>query len=181
MIRGGTRRMARGGQGWQPVRIMPCLRRFARFVLAPAALCAAAAGLALPGTARGQPAEFGCPRYVDVAPIADVNAPAGWSAASRLTRRWLRGAEVFEGDPAANRPLRGRIVDQSRGTTEWTITPGAETPTLVCLYQGTDVTLTRPIPYGVRRCATIFARPDPFARRTDEDNPSGRTLLVVCR
>ncbi|MBW8269062.1 STY0301 family protein [Caldovatus aquaticus] len=148
---------------------------------APALLCAAlAAALLAPGRAGAQTEPFGCPRYVDVAPIADVNAPAGWSAASRPTRRWLRGAEMFEGDPAANQRIQGRLVDQSRGTTEWTIPPGSQAPTLVCLYQGTDVTLARVVPYGMRRCATSFARPDPFRRRTEEDNPNGRTLLVLC-
>jgi len=78
------------------------LRRFA-----PIPLALALAGLAPLGTAAAQNAnEFGCPRYVDVAPMADVNAPVGWSAGSLPTRRWLRGAEMFEGDPAANERIR---------------------------------------------------------------------------
>lgn len=167
---------------WHPSRAMTRRHRPARFALVPPAmLCAAlAAGLLAPAPAAAQTDRFGCPRYVDVAPIADVNAPTGWSASSRTTRRWLRGAEMFEGDPAANQRIRGRLVDGSRGMTEWTIPPGSQAPTLVCLYQGTDVTLARVVPYGMRRCATTYAQPDPFRRRTEEDNPNGRTLLVVC-
>jgi hypothetical protein len=154
-------------------RVAPCRR-----LPAAIALCAGAV-LALP---RGAAAQEGvaCPRYVDVAPIADVNAPRGWSASSMTTRRWLRGAQMFEGDPAANQPIRGRS-DPFRGTTEWTIPPGSQAPTLVCQYRGTDVTLARVVPDGYRRCYVSSERPGPMRQRSGETDPDGANTVVVCR
>jgi hypothetical protein len=142
-------------------------------------------GLALaasPARAQGQvPGAFGCPRYVDVAPIADVNAPAGWSAAARTTRRWLRSAEMYDGDPSANQRIRP-ITDRFRRLTEWNIPPGVQVPTLVCQYDQTDVTLSRVVPYGLRRCISAPPPPDPMRRpRPGEDDPSGFSIAITCR
>ncbi len=150
-----------------------------RFALLSVA-AAGAAALVRPGPAAAQVATFACPRFVDVAPIADVNVPAGWNAAARTTRRWLRGAEMFEGDPAAEQRIQGR-VDRARRVTEWTIPPGSQAPTLVCQYQQTDVTLARVVPYGLRRCVQTAERPDPMRRRPSEDDPSGTNTVILCR
>ena len=154
-------------------RLLPSLLRFVPLLGLAVAEPAAAQGFAGPA--------FRCPRYVDVAPIADVNAPSGWSATAQTTRRWLRSAEMFDGDPAANQRLRP-IADRFRRLTEWNIPPGVQVPTLVCHYAQTDVTLSHVVPYGLRRCTAAPQPPDAMRRpRPGEDDPSGFSIAITCR
>lgn len=114
----------------------------------------------LPATARAQPGSTAlvCPAFIDVTPQAVVRAaPPGWRVTAQPERHWLRGAELYEGDPAARMQLRPEH-DRTTRVTTWTIGPGNQAPHLLCRYEGTGVALTILLPDGMRRCAAATRR-----------------------
>jgi hypothetical protein len=127
----------------------------------------------LAGTAAAQtPPLLACPPHLDVTPQAVVSPPAGWQATVQPSRFWLRGAEIFDGDPAARTPVRSEY-DQATRSTIWTIGQGTQVPIIVCRYRGTEVTLNAEVPYGTRRCIAASRREGQAQTLAMRTGPSG--------
>jgi len=94
-------------------------------------------------------AEVACPPRLDLTPRVEPRAPEGWRVIATRQTHWLRNADLCVGDPEARVQLRPE-EDRARKRLWWDL--GNDTHTLVCLYEGTEVSLAAPVPAGHRRC-----------------------------
>ncbi|MBN8890059.1 MAG: hypothetical protein ABS99_04670 [Acetobacteraceae bacterium SCN 69-10] len=130
--------------------------------LAATAGPAAAAGLACPGTLAIQPQE-------------QVQAPAGWQAASEPQNHYLRGARLFDGDPKDLADLIGE-----RGG--WDLLPNeGRGYTLICQYEGTEATLQARVPEGLRRCTVSRRKANWRGVRFGREVTDGTETVVRCQ
>ena len=119
--------------------------------------------LLLPALAAAQPARreaapagppaFSCPPHVRVTPEQRVQAPEGWRVQADSQMHWLRGAELFEGDPADRVQLREDGGDRATRREWWDLDPAnPRTYHIVCRYEGLEAGIVAPVPRGLRRC-----------------------------
>lgn len=133
-----------------------------------------AAGAAV---AQPAPARFACPPSIGLPSPLPFDPPAGWTARSGSALHWLRGARLFEGDPADGVELR---PDGEGRREAWNLDPAAR-PVLVCLYEGTEATLSAPVPAGAKAC-TVERRPSQGRGTRAGQAVTGATEVVAgCR
>ena len=117
--------------------------------------------LALPGMAMAQqrapasvaPPAFSCPPHVRVTPEQRIEAPEGWRVQADSAMHWLRGAELFDGEPAERAQLREDGGDRAGRREWWDLDPANPRGTfIVCRYEGLEAGIVARVPAGLRRC-----------------------------
>lgn len=119
-----------------------------------------AMGLLAPIPALAQPAQrppaapaFACPPHIRVTPEQRVDAPEGWRVVPEAEMHWLRGAELFDGDPADRAQLREDGENRQQRSAWWDLDPANPRGYfLVCRYEGIEAGLVARVPAGPRRC-----------------------------
>ncbi|SFS09681.1 STY0301 family protein [Sphingomonas jatrophae] len=141
---------------------MPTLSRSsARRALLGAVLAAAGATVACaaPGTA---PAVAPCPARIDTQQSAA--APGGWSVDRTGSTKPLAEIGFFEGAVTDKVQLAPSSEGKGpRGVSTWRFTP-RQPVRIACIYRGTDVVLSRPLPAGVRTCSITADPRSPIVR-----------------
>ncbi|HYF09886.1 MAG TPA: STY0301 family protein [Acetobacteraceae bacterium] len=100
----------------------------------------------------GQPS-FACPPQVQVTPEARIQAPEGWRALPEPQWHFLRGAELFDGDPSERAQLREDSREGAARQRWWDLDPAnSRGYHLVCRYEGLEAGITARVPAGLRRC-----------------------------
>ncbi len=106
-----------------------------------------------PPAAPSGPAAFACPEHVRVTPEQRIVAPEGWRVAPQAQMHWLRGADLFDGDPSGETQLREDGGDSAGRRGWWDLDPAnARGYHIVCRYEGLEAGVTAPVPRGLRRC-----------------------------
>ena len=120
--------------------------------------------LVAPGIALGQQQQapsrtspmgppFACPPHVRVTPQQQVAAPEGWRVQEDAGFHWLRGAELFDGDPSERAQLREEGENRQQRMTWWDIDPANPRGYfIVCRYEGLEAGIVARVPAGLRRC-----------------------------
>ena len=111
--------------------------------------------LLFPALAR--PAEPTCPPSIDVGETLK-QTPEGWTESHSSIPHRLSGITIFEGDPQDQASLIGDQRRPSKTTmvSTWQFTEGARY-WISCIYSGTRVVLSRPIPPDYKACVITYA------------------------
>ncbi len=105
-----------------------------------------------------------CPARIETAQSAV--APDGWTAERSASTKALSEIGFFDG-PVANKVQLAPSGETGRGATRasvWSFTGTERELRLACLYRGTDIVLTRPLPAGLRRCTVAIDPRSPVVR-----------------
>jgi hypothetical protein len=144
------------------------MRRTSRFCLL--LLCATPAW-ASAATAAG----FACPETLRLTPMQHVELPSGWAAVEEAENHYLRGARLFDG------PMRDQadLIGERGG---WDLSPNeGRGYTLVCQYEGTELTLAATLPAGLKRCAVTRRKANWRGVRYGREVTDGTEILVHCQ
>ena len=116
------------------------------------AACAAVASLCIGGEARAETL-LSCPPLLRLTPTVTVDdPPPGWRPLAWPEYHFLSGARLFDGDPAERVQLKEEEEDD--GSYGWLLERSEpDRPfMLVCVYEGTEMTLAREVPAAAGRC-----------------------------
>lgn len=121
-----------------------------------------------------------CPPSVEADPGERLRAPLGWDVRPERQRHWLRGADLFEGDPADRVQLR---PDQDRRTRRewWDLGGNAQPYRLVCRYEGLESGLVAAVPAAAKRCEVTTFRENSRGMRHGRVVSGPDQVRVVCR
>ncbi|WP_198372448.1 STY0301 family protein [Roseomonas rosulenta] len=153
-----------------------------------------ALALLLPAAAAAQPAQrpparpappqapplLACPSSVEVEPADRIRTPLGWEVRPERQRHWLRGADLFEGDPADRVQLRPEADPRTRREW-WDLGGNAQPYRLVCRYEGLESGIMAPVPAAARRCEVSSFREDSRGMRHGRVVSGPEQVAVVCR
>lgn len=159
-------------------------------VLAPAI---ALFGLAVTGAQAQQPQRpparpaappaiplVACPPSVEVDSGDRLRAPLGWEVRAERQRHWLRGADLFEGDPGDRVQLRPERDPRTRR--EWWDLGGNQQPyRLVCRYEGLESGLMATVPPNAKQCEAAGFRENSRGMRHGRVVSGPEQVRVVCR
>ncbi len=144
----------------------------------------------LPGLAAAQPAPrpapaapptlLACPRAIEVEPADRIRAPMGWEVRPERQRHWLRGAELFEGDPADRVQLRPDADPRTRREW-WDLGGNAQPYRLVCRYEGIESGIMAAVPAAARRCEVTSFREESRGVRHGRIVHGPDQVSVTCR
>ena len=101
-------------------------------------------------------AEIFCPPQIQVQEKIATEAPDGWTARTADPVRYLGGVTVFDGDPVEQVSLVPDIDRRAAGKDRiatWKFVKPRNPIWLACSYNGTAITVVKPLPAGVRACA----------------------------
>lgn len=121
-----------------------------------------------------------CPPSVEVEPAERLRAPLGWEVRPERQRHWLRGADLFEGDPADRVQLRPETGGQPRRTW-WELGRNAQPYRLVCRYEGLAAGLVAPVPAAATLCEIRSVREDSRGMRHGRVVHGPEQVAVTCR
>lgn len=148
-------------------------------LLGLAALPAAAQPQRRPGPPPAVPL-IACPPSVEVEPGERLRAPQGWEVRPERQRHWLRGADLFEGEPAARAQLQPER-DGRRGRMWWNLGGNAQPYRLVCRYEGLESGLMATVPPAARICEIRAFREQSRGMRHGRVVHGPDQVSVVCR
>ena len=139
------------------------------------------------GTAAAQqssrppaPPLIACPPSVEVLSRDEIRPPTGWEVRPEPQRHWLRGADLFEGDPADRVQLRPDA--EARGRREWWDLGGNRQPyRLVCRYEGLESGIMAAVPAAARRCEVTGIRGNSRGMRHGRVVSGPEQVVVACR
>ncbi len=155
-------------------------------LIAALAALAAPAAAQTPQAAQRRPAApppvplIACPPSVEVEPDERLRAPMGWEVRPERQRHWLRGADLFEGDPADRVQLRPETGGQPRRTW-WDLGGNAQPYRLVCRYEGLAAGLVAAVPPAARLCEIRGFREDSRGMRHGRVVHGPEQVAVTCR
>lgn len=142
--------------------------------------------LAAGGAAAQQPSRppapplIACPASVEVQPRDEIRPPNGWEIRPETQRHWLRGAELFEGDPADRVQLRPDADPRTRR--EWWDLGGNRQPyRLVCRYEGLEAGIMATVPAAARRCEVTSFRENSRGMRHGRVVSGPEQVVAACR
>lgn len=154
-----------------------------------------AAALVLPALAAGaqqpqrrptappapeRPVLLACPGTIEVDPGDRVRPPQGWATYTLIQHHALRGAALFEGDPAE----RVELVpseDRRARRTWWDLGGNRQPYRLVCLYEGIESGIVAEVPAGASSCEITSYREDRFLPRHGRIVDGPEHTRIVCR
>lgn len=143
-------------------------------------LLAAGAAEAQQASRAPPPPLIACPPSVEVLSRDEIRAPNGWEVRPEPERHWLRGADLFEGDPSERVQLRPD-ADQ-RGRREWWDLGGNRQPyRLVCRYEGMESGIMAAVPAAARRCEVTTIRENSRGTRHGRVVSGPEQVVVACR
>lgn len=126
------------------------------------------------------PALIACPPQVEVESGDRIRAPMGWEVRPERQRHWLRGADLFEGDPADRVQLRPDADPRTRREW-WDLGGNAQPYRLVCRYEGLESGIMAAVPAAARRCEVSGFREDSRGVRHGRIVHGPEQVRVVCR
>jgi hypothetical protein len=134
---------------------------------------------ARPAPQAGAPL-LACPPAVEVEPAERIRAPLGWEIRPERQRHWLRGADLFEGDPADRVQLRPDADPRTRREW-WDLGGNAHPYRLVCRYEGLESGIMAAVPAAARRCEVTSFRENSRGVRHGRVVHGPERVAVVCR
>ena len=147
-------------------------------------LLAAGPALAQGGPRRPAPPPpvplIACPPSVEVDAGERLRAPLGWDVRPERQRHWLRGAALFEGDPADRVQLRPEQDPRTRREW-WDLGGNAQPYRLVCRYEGLESGLVAAVPAAAQRCEVSAFRENSRGMRHGRVVSGPEQVSVVCR
>jgi hypothetical protein len=102
--------------------------------------------------------ELTCPQPLSIKESLSAEAPAGWTARSTGTQRYLAGVSFYDGDPSKDfnlAPDNDKPSGKERIAT-WTFGKRAEPIWLVCRYLDTGMVLQKPLAKGLAQCQVRY-------------------------
>ncbi|MBR0670870.1 STY0301 family protein [Neoroseomonas soli] len=159
-----------------------------RLALAIALLGVSAAGAAAqePQRRPARPAPpaavplIACPPSIEVESGDRIRVPMGWEVRPERQRHWLRGADLFEGDPADRVQLRPDADPRTRR--EWWDLGGNQQPyRLVCRYEGLESGIMAAVPPAAKQCEVTSFRENSRGMRHGRFVSGPEQVRVVCR
>lgn len=145
----------------------------------PLLLAAGTAAAQQPSRAPNPPL-LACPPSIEVLSREEIHPPAGWEIRPEPQRHWLRGADLFEGDPADRVQLRPDAEPRSRR--EWWDLGGNRQPyRLVCRYEGLESGIMATVPAAARRCEVYPIRENSRGMRHGRIVSGPEQIVVACR
>jgi hypothetical protein len=153
-----------------------------------------ALALLLPAAAAAQPAQrpparpappqgiplIACPPHVEADPGDRIRAPLGWEIRPERQRHWLRGADLFEGDPADRVQLQPDSDPRTRRVW-WELGGNAQPYRLVCRYEGLESGIMAAVPPAAKRCEVSSFRENSRGMRHGRAVHGPEQVAVVCR
>jgi hypothetical protein len=133
-----------------------------------------------PRPAPAPPPLLACPGAIEVEPAERILAPAGWELRPERQRHWLRGAELFEGDPAERVQLRPDADPRTRREW-WDLGGNAQPYRLVCRYEGIEAGIMAVVPAAARRCEVTSFREQSRGVRHGRIVHGPDQVAVMCR
>lgn len=116
-----------------------------------------------PARAPAAPAApaFACPPHIRVTPEQRIEAPAPWRVQTESQMHWLRGAELFDGEPSERVQLREDGDNRQQRSAWWDMNPAnPRGHFIVCRYEGVEAGIVARVPEGLRRCTVQTFRED---------------------
>ncbi len=98
-----------------------------------------------------------CPPQIQVESGDRPVVPQGWTLRAERQMHWLRGADLFEGDPAELAQLRP-AEDRRAHREWWDIFDNGRPYVLICRYEGLEAGLQAEVPRAARRCEVRAVR-----------------------
>ncbi|MBR0649991.1 hypothetical protein GXW78_09985 [Roseomonas terrae] len=153
-----------------------------RFVFGsiPMLLLATAATAQQPARPPGPPVLIACPPSVEVTARDEIHPPPGWTVRPERQRHWLRGADLFEGDPAERVQLRPEADPRTRREW-WDLGDSRQAYRLVCRYEGLESGIMAAVPAGARRCEVTSRRENSRGMRQGRVVSGPEQVVVACR
>lgn len=148
--------------------------------LIPMLLLATGAVAQQPARPPAAPALIACPGSIEVTPRDEIHPPAGWTVRLERERHWLRGADLFEGDPAERVQLRPDADPRTRREW-WDLGESRQPYRLVCRYEGLEAGIMATVPAGARRCEVTSRREDSRGMRHGRVVSGPGLVVVACR
>lgn len=106
----------------------------------------------------GEPS-FACPPHLWVVAEQRIEVPQGWRVQPDTQMHWLRGAELFDGEPAERAQLREDGENRQQRSAWWDLAPGnTRGYFLVCRYEGMEAGVVARVPDSMRRCTVTTYR-----------------------
>lgn len=143
-------------------------------------LVLAGAAAAQQGTRTPAPPLLTCPPSVEVLSRDEIRPPNGWEVRPEPQRHWLRGADLYEGDPAERVQLQPDADRRTRR--EWWDLGGNRAPyRLVCRYEGLESGIMATVPAAARRCEVSSFRENSRGVRHGRIVSGPEQVVVACR
>jgi hypothetical protein len=143
-------------------------------------LLAGGAAAQQPARPPAPPALLACPASVEVMARDEISVPQGWAVRPQTQRHWLRGADLFEGDPDDRVQLEPDT--EARTRREWWDLGGNRQPyRLVCRYEGLESGIMAPVPAAARRCEVTRYRENSRGSRHGRIVSGPEQTAVACR
>lgn len=151
-------------------------------LMLPAALLLPIAAAAQPAPRRAPPPLplLACPPSVEVMSRDEIRVPQGWEVRLERQRHWLRGADLFEGDPADRVQLRPESDPRMRRDW-WDLGGNAQPYRLVCRYEGLESGIMAGVPAAAKRCEVTRFREDSRGMRHGRAVHGPEQVAVTCR
>ena len=118
-----------------------------------------------------------CPPHIQLTPQVSITPPPGFTARPQPEYHWLTGADLFDGNPDD----RMQLQQERRAQTDRWDLDSKRAHTLVCLYEGTDMTLSAPLPIGTKRCEAITKAQDSRGVRGHRIVTDRKVTEVTCQ
>jgi len=118
-----------------------------------------------------------CPPHIRFTPQVSFTPPSGFTARPVPEYHFLIAANLFDGNPDD----RVQLQEERRGQTDlWNLDP-KRAHTLVCLYEGTDMTISTELPIGTKRCEATTKAQDSRGVRGHRIVTDRKITEVTCQ
>lgn len=150
-------------------------------VWAAAMLLGAAGALSAATSAAAAEPLLSCPSFLRLTPTVTVEAPPpGWEPLAWPQYHFLSWARLFDGDPEELVQLKEE--EEADGSHGWLLEPSepGRPFVLVCVYEGTEMTLAGAVPAAATRCDIRSFDEDAYGVRFGRRVTEGSRTEVTC-
>ena len=126
------------------------------------------------------PPLIACPPHLQVETGDTPVVPQGWTLRPERQTHFLRGADLFEGDPAELAQLRPE-EDRRARREWWDIYDNGRPYFLICRYEGLEAGIQGEVPRAAKRCEVRTVRSDGRGVRFGREVTGPERVEVDCR
>lgn len=137
-------------------------------------------GVGAAGSAVAEPL-LSCPSFIRLTPTVTVEEPpAGWEPRAWPQYHFLSWARLFDGDPEEMVQLKEE--EEEDGSHGWLLGPSepGRPFVLICVYEGTEMTLAAEVPAAVGRCDIRRFEEDSYGVRFGRQVTDRSRTEVTC-
>jgi len=118
-----------------------------------------------------------CPPHIQFTPQVAFTPPPGFTARQQPEYHWLVGMDLYEGNPDD----RVQLQQDRRGQTDRWDLDAKRSYTVVCLYEGTELTISATVPAGAKRCEATTKAQDSRGMRGQRLVTDRKITEVTCQ